>query len=298
MDTTKSDQPSGLGDRTNEARVIAITGANSGLGYAMAQEFLRLGHIVHGCGRRSDKVDQHNTTLTQAALEGQSNAALSSFTVVDVTDEASVKKWAEKICSNGQGPPSLLINNAGRSDVQMEAWEIPTASFEEVLQTNVLGIHNCIRSFVPHMNAAHKRATEASSNSALRGNGVIVNMSSGMGRSANPLTTAYTTSKWAVEGMTKCLALGLPDGMAAVALAPGVIKTENNHAPIAKPVDDWVFVTAPILLALDGSSNGKSITSPGFYVKEFIETWLIPDGCGLPSKVFGPPRRSPTSIGN
>lgn len=53
--------------------------------------------------------------------------------------------------------------------------------------------------------------------------GVIVNFSSGLGHSTNPMLGAYTASKFAVEALTKSIAQALPEGMAAVPLAPGVV---------------------------------------------------------------------------
>lgn len=70
-------------------------------------------------------------------------------------------------------------------------------------------MQNVVRAFVPRMVAAKS--------------GVIVNFSSGLGHSTNPMLGAYTASKFAVEALTKSIAQALPEGMAAVPLAPGVV---------------------------------------------------------------------------
>ena len=59
-----------------------------------------------------------------------------------------------------------------------------------------------------------------------RGKGVIVNLSSGWGRSVSPEVAPYCATKWAIEGLTKALAEELPEGMAAVPLNPGVVDTD------------------------------------------------------------------------
>ena len=59
-----------------------------------------------------------------------------------------------------------------------------------------------------------------------KGNSVVVNFSSGWGRSTSPHASLYCASKYAIEGMTKVLAQELPAGMAAVPLSLGVVNTE------------------------------------------------------------------------
>ena len=87
-----------------------------------------------------------------------------------------------------------------------------------MIDVNVKGVANVVRSFVPAMVA--------------RAEGVVVNISSGLGRSTNPMYAAYCASKFAVEALTKSMAQALPDGMAAVPLAPGIITTEMQEAKI------------------------------------------------------------------
>ena len=98
--------------------------------------------------------------------------------------------------------------------------------------------------------------------------GVIVNFSSGWGRSVSPEVGPYCMSKWAIEGLTKAMAEELPNGMAAVPLDPGIIDTEMLRSCWADgagnypKAEAWAEVAAPFILSLGAKDNGKSISVP------------------------------------
>ena len=81
-----------------------------------------------------------------------------------------------------------------------------------MIDVNIKGVANVIRHFVPAWSRERS--------------GVIVNFSSGWGRSTSPEVAPYCATKWAIEGLTQALAQELPKGMAAVALNPGIIDTD------------------------------------------------------------------------
>ena len=101
------------------------------------------------------------------------------------------------------------------------------------------------------------------------GRGVVVNFSSGWGRSVSPEVAPYCTSKWAIEGMTRALAEELPVGMAAVPLNPGMIDTAMLRSCFgagagAYPAPrEWARRAAPFLLDLGRKDNGRPLTVPG-----------------------------------
>lgn len=215
------------------SRTIAITGTSRGLGKALAERWIDEGHQVSGCSRSVD-------------ANGQ-------FDSVDVADDASVGRWARRVIER-HGPPDLLVNNAGLINANNALWNVPADEFQRVMGVNIAGTFHTIRHFVPAMIEA--------------GRGVIVNLSSGWGRSTAPEVAPYCATKWAIEGLTQALAQELPGGLAAVALNPGVIHTEmlescfgESAAGYADP-EAWAVRAAPFLLGLGAKDNGKPLTAP------------------------------------
>jgi NAD(P)-dependent dehydrogenase (short-subunit alcohol dehydrogenase family) len=149
-------------------------------------------------------------------------------------------------------PPDLLINNAGVINRNAPLWEVSADEFSKVLDVNVDGTANVIRAFLPAMIAS--------------GHGVIVNMSSGWGRSTAPKVAPYCASKWAVEGLTQALAQELPPGLAAVTVSPGVVDTDmlrscwSDSAANCPSPEDWAPAAADFFLSLSGRHNGQSLS--------------------------------------
>jgi NAD(P)-dependent dehydrogenase (short-subunit alcohol dehydrogenase family) len=221
-------------------KVIVLTGATRGLGRALVAAFAAAGHTVIGCGRDANHV---------RALQQQFPAH--HFAPVDVTDVRAVETWAREALAR-VGPPDLLVNNAALMNTPAPLWEVPSSEFAAVVSVNVIGVHNVIRAFVPAMVA--------------RQSGVIVNLSSGWGRSTSPEVAPYCASKYAIEGLTLALAQELPSGMAAVPLNPGVIDTdmlrqawEDGASAYQKP-EAWARRAAPFLLNLSARDNGRSLS--------------------------------------
>lgn len=226
------------------AKLVLITGVTRGLGRAMADEFARLGHIVLGCGRSRKAIEQ---------LRKQ-HATPHDFYVVDVASDTEVKSWASLMLT-AHGAPDLILNNAAVINRNARLWEVPAEDFDQVLDVNVKGIANVIRHFVPPM--------------VRRRSGVIVNFSSGWGRSADAEVSPYCASKWAVEGLTQSFSQELPSGMAAVAFNPGIVNTDmlqscfgESAAHYPAPAK-WVRKAVPFLLALGPADNGKALDVPG-----------------------------------
>ena len=222
---------------------VLVTGVTRGIGRALAHELARRGHTLVGCGRSRE----HVATLTKEL------GAPHDFESVDVRDDAAVALWARRVLA-AHGAPELLVNNAGLMADLTELWNVPAAQFDAVLDTNVKGVANVIRHFVPGMIA--------------RGSGVIVNLSSGWGRSTDPKVAPYCASKFAVEGLSQSLAQELPRGMCAVALSPGVIDTDmlrqcwSDEAGSYQGPQEWARKAAPFLLQLGPRDNGKSLSVP------------------------------------
>lgn len=222
-------------------KLIVITGVSRGLGRAMTDEFIKLGHTVIGCARSASTVAQ----LTSKYHNPH------QFTCVDVADENSVKKWANQTLAN-YSPPDLLINNAAIINQPASVWEVNSEEFSQLIDINIKGVANTIRYFVPAMIS--------------RGSGIIVNFSSGWGRSTSPQVGPYCASKWAIEGLTRALAQELPSGMAAIPLNPGIIHTDmldicfGEAAKSFTSVQSWVQKAVPFLLSLKPGDNGVPLS--------------------------------------
>ncbi len=221
---------------------ILITGVTRGLGRALAEWYIANGHTVIGCGRSAEVL---NLRFTHPAPH--------DFTALDVTEENKVALWAEKVLAV-HGAPDLLINNAALMNTPAPLWQVPAAEFNKLIDVNIKGVANVIRHFVPAM--------------VTRKSGVIVNLSSGWGRSTSPEVAPYCASKYAMEGLSLSLAQELPAGMAAVPLNPGVIDTDmlrqawSDGASSYLKAEAWAKIAAPFILKLGPKDNGKSVSVP------------------------------------
>jgi NAD(P)-dependent dehydrogenase (short-subunit alcohol dehydrogenase family) len=226
-----------------EQKIILITGVSRGLGRAMAEEFIRLGHTVLGCGRSEKETGQLRKQF----------AAPHDFAVVDVSADEPVAAWAKRILKS-HGAPDLLLNSAGLINRNARLWEVGAEEFSRVVDVNVKGVANVIRHFGPEM--------------VKRKSGVIVNFSSGWGRSTAAEVAPYCATKWAIEGLTQALAQELPPGMAAVPLNPGIINTDmlrscfGGSASGYPTAEEWAKIAVPFLLKLGPSDNGRPLTVP------------------------------------
>ena len=222
---------------------VVITGVSRGCGRALAEEFIRLGHTVLGCGRSEQEIQR---------LQKQFPAP-QQFAVVDVARDEAVALWAGQVLASHDAP-DLLVNNAGLINRNAPLWQVGAEEFSAVVDVNLKGTASVIRHFVPAMVQRRK--------------GVIVNFSSGWGRSTSAEVAPYCATKWAIEGLTQALAQELPAGLAAVPLNPGIINTEmlrscfGESAASYPAPKEWAKVAVPFLLKLGPSDNGRPLTVP------------------------------------
>ncbi len=121
-------------------KLIVITGVSRGLGLAMTEKFIELGHTVLGCARSSEAVEKLN----------QKYSAPHNFTCLDVANDDRVKAWATEMLAKNE-PPDLLINNAGVTNHLAPLWNVSNEEFSQVIDVNIKGTANVIRHFVPAM---------------------------------------------------------------------------------------------------------------------------------------------------
>jgi len=232
---------------SNELEVIVITGVSSGLGLAMVKWYASKGHTVLGCARSSHKISQLNEEYCKGNKPKQ-------FSVVDVVNDADVKRWSEEVTSSF-GAPTFLLNNASIINNNAYLWQISAEEFNNVIDINIKGVTNVIRHFVPEMIKA--------------GTGVVVNFSSGWGKSVAVNEAPYCASKWAIEGLSKAMALELPEPLTCVPLDPGLINTPmlqicdgKEAASLERSPEDWAKTACPFILSIEHSQNGSSLTVP------------------------------------
>ena len=226
-----------------KSKTIWLTGCTSGLGRALIDEFAAAGHVVAGCARRADRIKNLTKLFPKPHF----------FSSVDVANDTKVAEFCQQ-ASDLTGPPDIIINNAAIINPPAPLWQISAQDFDRLTAININGTANMIRHTVPIMEEA--------------GQGIIVNLSSGWGRSTSPDVAPYCASKWAIEGLTQALAQELPSGLATVALNPGIIDTAmlqscfGEHASDYAGPEAWAKTAAPFLLAITTSQNGAALTAP------------------------------------
>uniref|UniRef100_A0A5B6YXW6 Putative NADPH-dependent pterin aldehyde reductase n=1 Tax=Davidia involucrata TaxID=16924 RepID=A0A5B6YXW6_DAVIN len=243
-------------NRGGTNRTVLITGVSRGLGNALALEMAKRGHTVIGCSRSKDKLISLQAELSSASSSSQPDSNPSSsdkhlLLDVDVRSNSSVEELARAVMEK-KGVPDIIVNNAGTINNNNRIWEVPVEEFDTVIDTNIKGIANMLRHFIPLM-IENKQ-------------GIIVNLSSGWGRSAAAQVAPYCASKWAVEGLTRSVAKELPSGMAIVALNPGVINTDmlascfGSSASLYQTPESWAPKAASMILNLTVADNGASLS--------------------------------------
>jgi NAD(P)-dependent dehydrogenase (short-subunit alcohol dehydrogenase family) len=227
----------------SERKRIILTGVSRGLGLAMAQAFIEGGHTVWGCAR---------SVASLAALRERYGDP-HHFEQVDVADDAQVSRWAEAAL-NALGGGDLVINNAALINRNSPLWHVEAAEFSNVVDVNIKGSFHVIRHFAPSM--------------VERASGVIVNFSSGWGRSVSAEVAPYCATKWAIEGLSQAMAEEVPEGMAVVSLNPGIIDTEMLRSTFGEgagsypDADDWAKRAVPFILKIGPKDNGRPLTVP------------------------------------
>jgi NAD(P)-dependent dehydrogenase (short-subunit alcohol dehydrogenase family) len=197
-------------------KVIAITGAGSGIGRALALNLAGRGAVL----ALSDK-DGDGLAETRRLLGNRP----ASITTLDVTDTAALNGWISAAVSDF-GKLDGIINNAGLTVVAPFA-DCPAEDFDRVMAVNFNGVVAGCRAALPHVRAA----------AAKDGVGWIVNISSVFGMMGFPTQSAYNASKFAVRGLTEAMALELvvtDPNVAVIRVHPGGIKT--NVAKSAKRI--------------------------------------------------------------
>jgi NAD(P)-dependent dehydrogenase (short-subunit alcohol dehydrogenase family) len=211
-------------------RNAVVTGASKGLGQAMAVALAAEGARIALVSRDRGKLDGVAAQIRAAGGKADPFPA-------DVSNEEQVRAVEREILAH-YGSVHILINNAGVNvrkptvDFTMDDWRL-------VMDTNVTAAFLMCRSFIPAMKG--------------HGYGRILNLTSIMSHVSLPGRIAYSTSKTALLGMTRSLALELaPDAITVNGISPGPFGTEMN-----KPLMENPEINAQFLSSIPLSRWGK-----------------------------------------
>jgi NAD(P)-dependent dehydrogenase (short-subunit alcohol dehydrogenase family) len=204
-------------------KVAIVTGANVGIGAAVAKVLAEEGAAVVITGRRKDLLDQ--VVLDIQRKKGRALAVAGS-----VTDESHVRSVVDQ-CVRTFGTLNIVVNNAGIGAFGKLLHEIDDATWHEMLDINLTGVFRMTRAAVPVM--------------LKNGGGSIINMSSVGGVIGFSGSAAYGTSKGGLELFTKCVAMDYAqDGIRCNSVCPGLIDT-----PMAAPLLNNPDMKAEVLAA-------------------------------------------------
>jgi|SRR5918994_1294570 NAD(P)-dependent dehydrogenase (short-subunit alcohol dehydrogenase family) len=202
-------------DKNKKKKVAVVTGSSSGIGLETSLLLARNGFYTYATMRNLDK------SKVISNLKQKEKLSL-EILQLDVNNDESVKEAIQMI-TNERERIDVLVNNAGYALVGPFE-ELSIGEFKEQFETNVFGVIRVTQAVLPIMRS--KR------------NGVIVNISSIAGKIGFPLTSAYVSSKFALEGLSESIAYEIEQfGIKIILIEPGVIKTNfNNNIKVGKRV--------------------------------------------------------------
>jgi NAD(P)-dependent dehydrogenase (short-subunit alcohol dehydrogenase family) len=185
-------------------KIVLVTGAGRGIGKAIALAFAAEKTRVVITGRTA-------AALEEVAGEIRGTSAEVFASTCDVTQKPQVKSLQHRIESHF-GAVQILVNNVGVAPAA-GFLEMPDSLWDEVMRVNVSSAYNCCKAFLPAMVGARW--------------GRIINIASTVARVAYPGISAYATSKHAILGLTRSLAIeSARSGLTVNAVCPGYVNTE------------------------------------------------------------------------
>ena len=183
-----------------EQKVAIVTGGGSGIGLGIAQKFADEGMLVYICGRNLEKLENAQKEIGKNCRAVQ----------LDMAALDTIPSFVQKIADE-HGHIDVLVNNAG-INMKKPFTEVTDEEFQRIITTNLVAVFALSREVAKVM-LPHK-------------SGSIIHISSMTAHYGIPKVVAYTSSKTALEGMARSMAVDLsPDGIRVNCIAPGFIVT-------------------------------------------------------------------------
>jgi len=199
-----------LNKTMNEKRVAIVTGSSSGIGFEISLMLARNGLTTYATMR-----DLHKSSMLTSIADKEKIPL--RCVQLDVTDDMSVKQAIETIVNESHNI-DILINNAGYG-LSGALEDLLIDEIKLQFDTNFFGLIRATQAVLPIMRN--------------HGSGIIVNISSGLGRFGIATSSAYASSKFAVEGLTESMSYELESfGIKTILVEPGIIKTNFIKAAV------------------------------------------------------------------
>jgi NAD(P)-dependent dehydrogenase (short-subunit alcohol dehydrogenase family) len=231
---------------------VLITGANRGIGLALAEALLQDGYaVIAGCRRPEAAED-----LQRLAA---SHAHLIDIILLDVNSDELVSAAAASV-GKIRTQLDIIVNNAGLMPEQGDESiaDLPLAHLRSAFETNVIGCVRVIRAFLPLLRGSHRPR--------------ILNVTSGLGSIStrdDASYYAYATAKAALNMLTRSIALELrSEGITTVAISPGWVRTDMGGLDATLSPEESARSLAGAIQTIGSELNGQFLDrngKPGVY---------------------------------
>ena len=213
-------------------KVALVTGSSSGIGFETSLALARDGYHTFASMRDIKKAGEieHAAKKEELPIE---------ILELDVDDDESIVSAIKKVVKDGGGKIDVLVNNAGYGQFGCTE-DVSIEEFRNQFETNFFSIVRIIQEVSPIMRSQNS--------------GIIVNVSSVVGRLGLPGSPAYISTKFALEGLSECLRYELGQfGIKTTLIEPGVVKTnffDSMKVPESKTDPKYKELTDSILAGL------------------------------------------------
>ena len=261
-------------------KVALVTGSSSGIGLETSLALAKDGYRTFASMRD-----------TRKAIELQEAAKKENLSIdvieLDVDKEDSIMSAVKKVMSEA-GRIDVLVNNAGYGQFGCTE-DVPIEDFRKQFETNFFSIVRIIQEVAPIMRK--------------QGSGVIVNISSVVGRMGLPGSSAYISTKFALEGFSECLRYELGQfGVKTTIIEPGVIKTnffksmkipESKTDPKYKELSDKILSGLKMMVEMGTApSEVANVVIKAIHDKEILPRYTV----GTDAAMFMEAKKMKTDI--